>query len=142
VVTVYVGDDEGAKSAAQLALGSDADPNRPVNVQLAKPVPIALSLTVAVDPRYVPETVRQAVLAALADPDSGLFGSHRIGIGEAIFRSQIFAACLSVPGAVAVPSLSVNAPSGNSYRFDPGEGMYFTLDPVAGLQLNAEVDNG
>lgn len=143
VVTVYVGDDSSAQSAAQLALSGDADPNRPVSVQLAQPVALTVSLTLAVDPAYVEDTVSAAAVVALADPDAGLFGANRIGIGEAIYKSQIFAACLSVPGAVAVHDLTVTgAPAGACYRFDPGQGGYFTLDPVAGLNIVTEVANG
>jgi Baseplate J-like protein len=142
VVTVYVGDDVSAKNAALLALRGDADPNRPVNVQLATQLPLKVSLTLEVDPRYIIDTVVAAALTALTDPDAGLFGANRIGIGEVIYKSQIFAACLSVVGAVAVHSLIVTgAPAGVNYRFDPGEGSYFSVDPVAGLKITGEVSH-
>jgi hypothetical protein len=142
VVTVYVGDDVSAKNAALLALRGDADPNRPVNVQLATQLPLKVSLTIEVDPRYIIDTVVAAALTALTDPDAGLFGANRIGIGEVIYKSQIYAACLSVAGAVAVHSLNVTgAPAGVNYRFDPGEGSYFSVDPVAGLKVTGEVSH-
>jgi len=142
VVTVYVGDDLSAQSAAQTALSGDADPNRPVTVQLAQPIALTVSLTLTVNPAYMLSTVAAAAQTALTDPDTGLFGANRIGIGEAIFRSQIYAACLSVAGAVAVHSLTVSgAPAGPSYRFDPGEGSYFSLDPTAGVNITPEVAN-
>jgi hypothetical protein len=139
VVTVYVGDDPGAKKAARLALSQDADPNRPINVQLAQPVTLTISLTVEVDPAYVLTTVQAAVNTVLMDPDVGLFGSNRIGIGEVIYRSQIFAACLSVKGAVAVHNLCVmGAPGGAGYRYDPGEGFYLYVDPLPGPTISTE----
>jgi len=142
VVTVYVGDNQAAKDAALLALRSDADPNRPVNVQLATEVPMKVSLTIEVDPRYIIDNVVAAALTALTDPDAGLFGANRIGIGEVIYKSQIYAACLSVAGAVAVHSLVVKgAPAGVNYRFDPGEGSYFSVDPAAGLKIAGEASH-
>jgi len=142
VVTVYVGDDLSAQTAAQTALSGDADPNRPVTVQLAQSIALTISLTLEVDPAYVLTAVAAAAQAALTDPDTGLFGANRIGIGEVIFKSQIYAACLSVAGAVAVHSLTVaGAPAGACYRFDPGEGCYFSVDPVAGVQIMPEVAN-
>ena len=39
-----------------------------------------------------------AVTAALIDPDAGLFGRNNVRIGASIYRSQIYAACLAVPG--------------------------------------------
>jgi hypothetical protein len=142
-VTVYVGDDASAQSAAQIALRGDADPNRPVTVLLAKPIALTIALTIAVDPRYDPDAIKAAATAALTDPDTGLFGANRIGIGEVIYLSRIYAACLSVPGTIAVHGLTVSGALGDtSYRLDPGEGSYFTLDPVHGLSLSTEVGNG
>jgi hypothetical protein len=87
-------------------------------------------------------------VTALTDPDVGLFGTT-LGIGQAVYRSQIYAACLSVPGAVSVNGLSLTgAPEGPSYRYDPGSGNYFTLNPVytgtppTGLQITPEGLNG
>ncbi len=150
VVTVYVGDDQSAKNAAQLALTSDADPNRPVNVLLATPVPLTIAMTLAVNPNYDLNAVAALAVTALTDPGVGLFGANKIGIGQAVYRSQIYAACLSVPGAVAVHNLSVTGatPGGPDYRFDPGPGGFFTLSPLytgappTGLQITPEVANG
>ncbi|HEY4364586.1 MAG TPA: baseplate J/gp47 family protein [Bryobacteraceae bacterium] len=142
VVTVYVGDNQAARDAALLALRGDADPNRPVSVQLATALPLTVSLTIEVDPKHIVDDVVGAAMTALTDPDAGLFGANRIGIGEVIYKSQVFAACLSVAGAVAVHSLTVKgAPAGVNYRFDPGEGSYFTLDPGSGLKITGEVSH-
>ena len=149
VVTVYVGDDQAAQAAAQLALSGDADPNRPVTVLLATPIPLTITLSLVVNPNYGLNAVAALAVTALTDPDVGLFGSNNMGIGQAVYRSQIYAACLSVPGAVSVHGLSViGALSGSGYRFDPGPGNYFTLSPVyagtppTGLQITPEAANG
>jgi hypothetical protein len=41
-------------------------------------------------------------MTALADPDTGLFAAANVGIGQSIYQSQIAAACLAVPGVVAI----------------------------------------
>jgi hypothetical protein len=48
--------------------------------------------------------IAAAVTTALADPQSGLFGSWNLGIGQTLFDSQIEAAVLSVTGTVAITS--------------------------------------
>jgi hypothetical protein len=150
VVTVYVGDDQSAKNAAQLALSGDADPNRPVTVELATAVQLTITMNLEVNPSYDMNAVAALAVTALTDPYAGLFGTYKIGIGQAVYRSQIFAACLAVPGAVAVHYLSVTGatPGGPDYRFDPGPDGFFTLspvytgDPATGLQITPEVANG
>ncbi len=144
MVTVYVGDDQGAVSAAQTALAADSDPNRPVTVLLAQPIPVQLQFTLEIDGIHVPDTVVAAVQQALIDPDVGLFGANRIGIGEIIYRSRIFAACLSVSGALAVHDLQFDRiePGGTvpmyGYRFNPGTGYWFSLQ-TADLKITPEV---
>jgi hypothetical protein len=163
VVTVYVGDDQNAVAAAQFALSNADDPNRPVVVNLATAVPVSLSFTLLVDPKYVTADVQTAVTAALIDPDNGLLGANVIGIGQIIFESQIYEACLSVPGAVAVHALSFSTftdlilfresgsltsflplfnffpqPQAAPFRFNPGTGGFFQLTS-SNLNISPEV---
>jgi hypothetical protein len=140
LVTVYVGDDANAVAAAQTALAGAGDPNRPVVVKQARAISTSLSLTLVIDPTYVQETVLAAATAALIDPDSGLFGVNVIGIEQLIYESQIYQACLSVPGALAVHSLQFatwgEVESG--FRFDPGTGAFFQIQPT-NLTISPEV---
>ena len=129
LVTLYVGDDPEAVIAAQTAVSLADDPNRPVAVKLATAVPVQLNLTLLVDPKYDVPTVTAGVTSALADPGTGLFGAS-IGIGETIYDSQIYEACLSVAGAVAVHGLEFirfglifDTNEGHS----PGVGGFFQL---------------
>jgi len=161
-VTVWVGDDAGAVTAARSALAATADPNRLPRVVLAQAVVMTLSLTVVTDPTYQPQPVMDAVHAALLDPDAGLLGVNVVGIGQVFYDSQVYAACLAVPGVVAVHSLSFAvttrfvpmlyvstilrfggggilrepvtvAPSGCcGQRHDPGEGAYLFLPDDTG----------
>jgi hypothetical protein len=106
VVKIWVGDDAGAVDAAKAALADTADPNRPASVELATAVRVALSVSLEQRPRFDRDSVIAAVRAALIDPDQGLLGLNVVQIGEAIYDSQIYAACLGVAGVQAVLSLS------------------------------------
>ncbi len=155
-VTVWVGDDANAVTAAQSALAAAADPNRLPRVIQAQAAIMTLSLTVVTDPTYQPQPVLDAVHTALLDPDVGLLGVNVVGIAQVFYDSQVYSACLAVPGVVAVHSLSFAltnrfipmlyvanylrfrggslpepvtvAPSGCcGQRHDPGQGAYLFL---------------
>jgi len=146
-VTVWVRGDGGAVAAVQAAFAGEADPNRPVRVLAATPLETWISLTYVRDPRRQDATVRSALQGALLDPDKGLLGQGILGIGEALYDSQVFAACLAVAGVTAVEVLSVRTgprfrplirfgpifrgrrpaaagPGCASERHDPGQGRY------------------
>jgi hypothetical protein len=147
MVQVYVGDDQNAVNSATAALAGASDPNRPVNVIQALKTSITLNFTLVVDPKYVEDDVVAAVTAALIDPNEGLLGSNVVQIGESLFQSQVYQACLSVPGVVAVQNLVITGATGQSsstcsncdYRFDPGVGYFFSVDPTNGLNISPEV---
>jgi predicted phage baseplate assembly protein len=154
MVTIWVGDDEGAVAAAKAAIAADSDPNRPVVVNLATSVVAFLSFTYLRDPRYQDSTVQAALHSALLDPDHGLFGANVVQIGQAFYESQINAACLAVPGVQAVhqirfPTVAGFAPPATTaavrlfraggtairpslvpcagHRYDPGPGRFFVI---------------
>jgi hypothetical protein len=104
-VTVWVGDDANAVSKAREALANSAGPDRAPRVVAARAVVMTLRLTVVIDPRRSADAVLAAVRAALIDPDAGLLGVNVVGIGQAFYDSQVYAACLAVPGVVAVRGL-------------------------------------
>lgn len=134
LVKLYVGDDDNAKQAAIVALAGAADPNRPVEVVRAIAISLRLILAVRLDPAYLPEPVLTAVRDALLHPETGLFGIQAVQIGRSVYRSQIYATCLRVPGVLAVPKLKVYVNRGDgfkldsSHRHDPGEGGFFRLE--------------
>ena len=137
---VYVGDDANAVSAADNALAGACDPNRPLRVIAATGVPINITLTLVIDPTYVATNVVTAATAALIDPNSGLLGTKVIRIGQTIYSSQIYNACLSVAGAVAVHDLRVTGipVSGSDFQLNPGEGGFLQLMSQT-LTINPEV---
>jgi hypothetical protein len=131
LVKVYVIGDDNAVASAQAAVTAAADPNRTVRVVPANQYTVNLSLTIDVDPRYIPEVVRDSVGRALDDPDTGLFSFDRMHIGEPMFDSAIYNTCLTVAGVVAVPKIQFAVGGGIDIRtrHDPREGGYFTLVP-------------
>jgi Baseplate J-like protein len=144
LVKVYVGDDAAAATSARGALAGAEDPNRPVAVAQATPVPLTVGCTLLVAPDRVAVDVAAAAAAALADPETGLFSPARMGIGRPLYTSQLEAALL-VPGVVAVHGLTAGA--GGSEIFsrepvgwaDPGEGSFYTLATSA---ITTQVDDG
>jgi hypothetical protein len=141
LVTVYVGDDEGARASAEAVLQGAGDPNRPVSVVLATARPVSLSLTLLVTPGMDAGAIVAAVTAALTDPVVGLFAAANLPIGRPLFDSQIEAAVLAVRGAVAITAQAfvVGGAADPGPLHDPGEGGYFTLDP-ADLAITPEGD--
>jgi Baseplate J-like protein len=132
LVTVYVGDDAAAAAAAKSALAAAGDPNRPVQVVLATPVAVALTLSLTITAGMDSNAVGAGVAAALADRETGLFGAVLLAIGRPVFDSQIEAAVLAVPGAVAITAACFT--TGDTVDpgplHNPGEGAYYTLDPA------------
>lgn len=104
LVTIYTGDDASAVTAARTAIALARDPNRPVAVKLATAIPVRLGMTLLFDPKYDADAVIAGVRSALLDPQTGQLGAS-LRIGQTIYNSQIYQACLSVPGAIAVHGL-------------------------------------
>jgi hypothetical protein len=144
LVKLYVGDDEKAREAALVALRGAADPNRQIVVQQATAVPVRLLLNVEIATDRLPAPVLAQVRTALIHPETGLLGAQVIQIGKAIYRSQIFAACLAVPGVLAVHGAQFWAKLGlgfqldTHYRHDPGEGGFYQLADDD-LKVNQEI---
>jgi hypothetical protein len=67
--------------------------------------------------------------SALCDAQNGLFSPTYLGIGQALFNSQIEAACLAVTGVVGIQSgtFVVNNAVESGPLHSPGEGAYYSL---------------
>lgn len=144
LVLVYVGDDLSAVENTKTALKNSADPNRPVLVKPAISLPIQINLSIKIDPLYQTATVIDRVRSMLINPDRGLFGVNTIQIGKSVYTSEIYAACLSIKGVLAVHNLNFYHESNkhfvlnNAYRHDPGEGNFYNLQS-AHLNITSEV---
>jgi predicted phage baseplate assembly protein len=132
LVTVYVGDDSGAATAASAALAAAGDPNRPVVVIQATPIAVALVFTLLIAPGMDAGLIGAAVATALSDPEVGVYGVWNMAIGQAVFDSQIEQAILGIAGALAITGLTVYADGAidPGPLHTPGEGSYYTLDPA------------
>ena len=146
MVRVYVGDDANAVASANTALAAASDPNRPLKVIQATPVPLTLALSLVVDPRYPAPDVVNGVTAALIDSNTGLLGTGPVRIGQSVFHSKICQVCLAVPGALAVHDLTLTGAAAQpgpdcadfDFRYDPGQGGFFQL-PSVSLTISSEV---
>lgn len=100
-VTVYVGDDKAAVDSATATLAAAGDPNRPVSVVPAKPLPTRLTLTLLVEAGMDAAAIKAAVVETLIGED-GLFSPRGLDVGQSVFDSAIAAAVLAVDGTVAI----------------------------------------
>jgi len=123
----YIGDSGVAITVSQRLHGL-SDPTTPIQVDRAEPVPITLSIAIAIDPKRLEDDVLQEVRKALLNTETGLLAPERIGIGQALFRSRIFEEVLDVAGAVAVTGLLKDDLAFDPYGVSPGAGQYFDLE--------------
>ncbi|WNG35766.1 putative baseplate assembly protein [Archangium violaceum] len=132
LIKLYVGDTPEAKTSAELAIRSASDPQRRVEVLPAQEKPVQLKLEVLKDPRFLAEEVEKGIRRALMDPETGLFGVKTARIGTTVYNSQIYEACLRVPGTLAVHLLLfmhwdvIETWPNHS----PGEGGFYVLEDL------------
>ena len=139
LVRVYVGDTPAAAQSASRALSAAGDPNRPVKVTNATELDVALVLTLVYTPGIDTAVLLTSVQTALADTEAGLFGAWNLNVGQAVFASEIEAAVLGAPGAVALTALVfiANGATLAGPIFNPGEDGYFALD---GANINVSLE--
>jgi hypothetical protein len=125
VVKVWYIGGAGLELTVSRRLRSITDPSTPIDVDVATPIPAALSIDVETDPAYVAADVVIAVQAALLDPAAGLLASARIGIGKPLYRSRIFEAVLDVAGARSVRAIQWRFETWSSYARQPPAGSFF-----------------
>ena len=143
-VTIYVADDGATLSDVKHALDNAGDPNRPVSVVPATKITVRLDIELLIAPTADGPTVQAAIKTALADPSVGLFGAPNLGIGQSMFDSQIYQACQTVPGFVAVEAMHFRRSDTGvetSHLHVPPEGGYFDLEAGdVGLKTQAASD--
>jgi hypothetical protein len=137
-VSLYVGDTPDAATSARKALLVSADPNRPLSVLPAAAVHALLLIGIRIQAGLIMDEVVAAVRSALTDPDTGLLGERRTGIGESFYFSQISNACQNVAGVDAVtgalfllerPDPVTGLRLGIPPRINANTGEYFVLPP-------------
>jgi hypothetical protein len=122
----YISDDGDIAQPLRNFLIAQADPNVPVVVSPAVAVTTRVVLDVIPDGKYEPADVETALIAALSDPDTGMFSHRNVPIGGTIFRSQVFAAALAVAGVAEINGMTVNgAPAPVALTADEGTFLDF-----------------
>lgn len=137
VVAVFYRGPAALQASVLQRLVSLSDPSTPIRVTAAVPVTPTVCISVETDPRADGASVAAAVKAALlAEPDGVLSISH-LGIGKPLFRSQLFAAVLDIPGVVRAQILW-NGALLESHGKTPGTGRYFEFS-AANLTVNGDL---
>lgn len=101
----------GTRPPEQLkqALADRAELGLPIQVVQATAAAATLKLTIAADPDFEKGKLEQAIKDELLDPDTGLLAVVHAPIGGQFLVSPIYEAVHSVPGVVAVQSVSLDA---------------------------------
>jgi hypothetical protein len=128
-VTVYVAGQQNVAASVNRLLAAAGDPNRPVTVLPASPLTVTLTMGFVVVAGMDKTAIQAALTSALCDAQNGLFSPTYLGIGQALFNSQIEAACLAVTGVVGIQSgtFVVNNAVESGPLHSPGEGAYYSL---------------
>jgi hypothetical protein len=132
----YIGD-AGLDEPITQRLRGLTEPDTPIDVAPATPLPGTLSIQISINPSYLEATVLAQVRAALMDPLTGLLSPERIGIGVALFRSRVYEFVCAVPGVASVPDLQLNYAPFTDWGVTPGAGNYFDFEKGS-LLLNGE----
>jgi hypothetical protein len=132
----YIGDAALDEPITQRLRGL-IEPDTPIDVTPATALPRTLAIQIGIDPDYLEATVLAQVRAVLMDPLNGLLAPERIGIGVALFRSQIYEFVCAVPGTATVTDLQLNNAAFTAWGITPGAGNYFDFEKGA-LLLNGK----
>lgn len=123
----YIGEDD-IEDDIRAQVRSLAEPTLPLAVTQAEPEPVTLSLSLRIDARYVTSDVVAVVRTTLLDKESGVLAPERVGIGQPLYRSRIFAAALAVEGVVGVDQLLWNGDPLTDFGKRPAPGHYFDFE--------------
>ena len=134
----YIGDSDS--TTIMTALRNLADPAVALDVIKAVPVPLTLSFDVERDDAYVEEDVLTSVRNALTNEETGMLAVKNIGIGAPLYRSQLFAAILAVPGTVTVTYLEYDETPFETLAIKPPSGEYYDVGSGV-LVINGKEDS-
>jgi hypothetical protein len=128
VVQIWYIGEEGIEKNISQTLHGLSDPTVPIDVKRADGEPVKLSIDVEIDPGYVEDDVLADVRDALMNEETGLLAPERIGIGQPLFRSQIFWKILEIPGTEGILGIQWNDQFLDSFAVKPEAGEYFDLE--------------
>ena len=146
-ITIFVEGDAGVRGAVLEAVTAVGDPLKPVRVQPAAAIPLALDLKLVIAPGYEPEPILAAAREALTGPE-GLFSPARLGIGQALFLSALSEALVAIPGVVTLAHRTVSRIAGGGWGavlsgplLRPDDHEWFDLAPEQ-LTIEWELADG
>lgn len=137
VVQVWYIGEAGIESTVAQTLRRLSEDTTPVDVDPAQGEPVTLAIDVGVDPRMQEPDVLEALRGALMAPGAGPLTPEHIGIGTPLYRSQIFAHAMAVPGVESVRALLWNGGPFSEFALKPAAGTYFDLE-AGDLLLNGK----
>jgi hypothetical protein len=129
------------ESTVSQRLRALSDPSTPIHVEVAAATPVTLKIDIETDPRRLAGDVIAAVKQVLLASGTGMLVPERLGIGQPLFRSQLFRTVLSVPGAESVRAVTWNGTQLHVYGKSPGAGHYFDFE-TPGLALSGSPGGG
>ncbi|MBK7077027.1 MAG: hypothetical protein IPH44_32530 [Myxococcales bacterium] len=132
VVKVWILGGPGVRVAVEERLIALTEPDTPIAVADATPVPATLAIDLEIDPRQVVPTVLATVTATLFG-DDGWLTPPVLGIDRPLLRSRLLADLLSIPGVTGVRALTWNGAALLDYGVAPGPGAYFDLAATAAV---------
>jgi hypothetical protein len=127
-VISYIGD-AALQSSISQQLYNLSDPTVPIQVENATAIPVALSISIRIDSRYLEKDVIAAQRNNLLDEENGILVPGHSGIGQPLFRSRLYEAIMATTGVVAVDGIFLNGISFDSYASSPGSGHYYDFLP-------------
>lgn len=136
VVLVDVIGDSGIEGSVRERLLGISEDDTPIEVRLADPDPIPISIDLRIDETFVTEEVRQAVAERLLGEDGALLPAS-IGIGTVVYRSQVYSWILEVPGVQAVTWLTWDGAEWTEWAKKADAGVWFDF-AGGGLTVDGE----
>jgi predicted phage baseplate assembly protein len=100
----YVGDST-LKSSIEARMRSVTEPSTPFSIAVSVARTIQLYIGVLHDAAYDPTPLAATISTALLQEGNGFLIPENIGVGQPIFRSQLFGAILAIEGVTGVQTL-------------------------------------
>ena len=136
VVTIHYIGDVGLGALIRERLTGISAEGVPFEIIPAVPVARSLSLTVVVDPDFVPEDVAADVSEMLIGENGALLPEN-LGIGARLIRSRALALVAGVSGVLAPRSIAMDGIPMTTPSINPGPGGYFEFT----VSVNAQFES-
>ncbi len=134
---LYYAGDAALSPLLSQQLRSLADPTLIIAVEQALPKDLRLDISLQIDERYAQADVIAQVRSSLLNADDGFLAPGMLGIGQPIYRSQLFNQLLDTEGVIAVQGIFYNGFAFQQFAITPGTGQYFLVTDSS-LRINGQ----